>query len=261
VYVLFEHKSTSSWQTAVQLLGYVARILNTYVRNEEDNAEALPLPPIIPVVLHHSEKGWTAPKELRPLFGKVLDAVPELEPWLPSLSFVVDDISHVSDAELRARTLGAFPSLTLWALRDARSPGKLLETMGHWADAFVELVGAPNGGEALAVLFRYISLVADELEVDQLREMAERVAPQVEATIMTIAEQMRREGRAEGRQEGRAEGRLEGEARVIQSLLEQKFGTISAETRTRIQGATEEQLTRWLERILAADSVEAVFGE
>jgi predicted transposase YdaD len=131
----------------------------------------------------------------------------------------------------------------------------------RWAEALEEVTLAPNGKEALVALFRDISLVTDQLTVDQLKEAVREAAPQAEETIMTIAEQLTQEGRLEGRLEGRAEGRLEGRASVLQELLEDKFGPLSEEVTVRLQSATEEQASRWTKRILKADSVQAVFGE
>jgi hypothetical protein len=56
-------------------------------------------------------------------------------------------------------------------------------------------------------------------------------------------------------------GRLEGGAALLQRQLERKFGPLPDQLKDRLAGATEEQLDRWAERILIADSLEAVFSE
>jgi hypothetical protein len=147
VYVLFEHKSFPERLTGFQLLCYVVRVLESHVRQcRAKKLPVLPLPPVIPVVLHHSETGWTAPTELLPLFGQVLEVVPELVACLPNLRFIVDDISHVPDHELRQRAVDAVTKLALWALRDGRVPARLRESFGHWADDLSELEDAEDGG-------------------------------------------------------------------------------------------------------------------
>jgi hypothetical protein len=57
------------------------------------------------------------------------------------------------------------------------------------------------------------------------------------------------------------EGRAEGLATALRKLLATKFGAASAETEARIAAATPEQLVVCLERILIADSVDAVFSD
>jgi hypothetical protein len=44
----------------LRLLRYVVRILESHVQDAATPSLALPLPLVIPVVLHHSETGWTA---------------------------------------------------------------------------------------------------------------------------------------------------------------------------------------------------------
>lgn len=56
LYVLFEHKSGPDELTAFQLLRYMVRIWEDFLKNQPD---AKRLPPIVPVVVHHGAAGWT----------------------------------------------------------------------------------------------------------------------------------------------------------------------------------------------------------
>ena len=76
---------------------------------------------------------------------------------------LVEDLGHLSDDDIKARTPAAFPKLVLWALRDARSGRELLQSFAHWGSAMQEAWRAPSGVEALGQLLRYIELVCDEL--------------------------------------------------------------------------------------------------
>ncbi len=57
IYLLMEHMSTVERTMALRLLRYMTQI---WERFEHDDPKK-PLPMIIPVVLHHSDNGWTAP--------------------------------------------------------------------------------------------------------------------------------------------------------------------------------------------------------
>ena len=57
IYVLLEHQSTVDRYMPLRLLRYRTRIWDRFA---QDRAGDL-LPVIIPVVLHHSHSGWTAP--------------------------------------------------------------------------------------------------------------------------------------------------------------------------------------------------------
>ena len=90
--------------------------------------------------------------------------------------------------------------------------------------------------------------------------------------IVTIAEQLRQEGRIEGEAKGEARGIAKGEARgiakgeakgrrdTLTKLLTLKFGGISEQDRARIESASAEDLDRYTERVLTADTIAAVFA-
>ena len=62
------------------------------------------------------------------------------------------------------------------------------------------------------------------------------------------------------KQEGRKLGLEEGIRRTLQNLLAQKFGTVPAADLKRIDSAQFEQLDKWTNRIIGANSLEEVFN-
>ena len=85
--------------------------------------------------------------------------------------------------------------------------------------------------------------------------------------MASLAEQLiskgRTEGEARGRAEGEARGRTEGEARgrtsILNRLLERRFGRVPAAFRERVQSASEHEFDAWLDALLDAPTLEAVF--
>ncbi len=61
-----------------------------------------------------------------------------------------------------------------------------------------------------------------------------------------------------GKAEGMAEGRAEGKAELLVKQLRLRFGGLSTEARERVAAATNEELDRWAERILTAESLDDV---
>ena len=59
-------------------------------------------------------------------------------------------------------------------------------------------------------------------------------------------------------EQGREQGLLQGEAAVLLRPIERKFGPPSTVVRQRIQSADAATLLGWSERLLTADSVEAL---
>ena len=76
--------------------------------------------------------------------------------------------------------------------------------------------------------------------------------------MQTFIDRYIEQGRQEGRQEGIQEGRQEGEAAVLLRQIERKFGAPSETIRRRVADADADTLLRWSERILTADSLEAM---
>lgn len=62
------------------------------------------------------------------------------------------------------------------------------------------------------------------------------------------------------RQEGRTEGMQQGEARLLLRLLEKRFGPLPEAKRALINAADADTLLQWSDKLLTADSIEAVFN-
>lgn len=252
LYLLFEHQSTVDELMPFRMLKYVVRVLDRHIRSLESPRLALPLPLVLPVLLHHSETGWTAHRDLHELFDDSLVRRAGIAPYVPRLSFILDDISHITDEELAARAMGWLPTLTLWALRDARRPPRLLTSLGRWASVMRAMAAAETGREALMTIFRYLTLVVPDLTPEALHGTLASLAPEVEQIVMTtLAERWKAEGEARGR----AEGEIEGARGVLLRQLTLKFGALSTDHQERVLRADADTVQRWSLRILTAGSL------
>lgn len=65
--------------------------------------------------------------------------------------------------------------------------------------------------------------------------------------------------REAGMREGRTEGRTEGRVDTLRKLIELKFNEIPAWAEQRLEQASQDELDEWVENILAADSLNALF--
>jgi predicted transposase/invertase (TIGR01784 family) len=247
LYLLLEHQSTNDEFMTVRMYVYLGRIYQQY--RKEHGA---PLPLVIPVVVCHAPEGWTAPVSLDEMFEPHPASVPGLAPFIPSFSLMIHDLAHVSDDELHQWALAAFPKLALWILRDGRNGPRLLRNLEQWAHALREVLYATHGLEAVEQLLRYIALVSGDMHFREFHAKLREQVPEAEEAAMTIAEELRQEGMEKGRQEGRVG--------VLEKLLTLKFGELSAEYAARIQSATDAQLELYIERILGARTIDAVFA-
>ena len=108
----------------------------------------------------------------------------------------------------------------------------------------------------------------DQLEEHLIAAAAKYKAGQKEGVVGKMIENFIAEGRVEGEARGfekgeargLAKGRAEGEAKSLIRLLERRFGPLPAAVRSRVDGADLNQLDAWIDRVLDAKSLDAMFA-
>src|SRR5690606_13699427 len=95
-WILTEHQSTVDELMPLRFYGYCYAGWSEVVTNRRSQKlPLLPLPVIIPVLVHHSETGWTAARTFQDLFDKRLIAYPEAARYLPRFEFILHDLHHL----------------------------------------------------------------------------------------------------------------------------------------------------------------------
>ena len=262
VTLLFEHQSkVDRWMTW-RFLEYAVRVLADWKKR---NPKASRLPTLIPVLLYHGRRRWTAPTALSGLLDHPRPA-PELG---PELRLHLMDLSQVPDAELRGR---AVVQLALLALKHT-CDGSLWRHIPAWLEALRRARHESPLGAIEAVL-RYMIEVSQEMpepEVRQLIGAAVGEKPLEEAVSysfpLLVAERKRalqagvQRGRMEGRVEGRVEGELSGKRALLGRLLTRRFGPLSEARQRQLDGADEATLDRWTDHVLTADTLDELLSD
>jgi predicted transposase/invertase (TIGR01784 family) len=264
IYVLYEHQSTSDDRMAFRILRYLVRIWERWLG---DHPRAKALPVIVPVVLYHGADPWSAPMAFDALF-EIPNAVrPALAPHLVRFTYLVDDLSEIPDDQLRARAMTALGRLVVACFKHARTRADLLEVLSGWADVVREVVRAPDGLEALALVMRYILLVNDHVEPEALQAFLERVVgPDAKDTIMTAGERLIQQGEErgiqKGVQQGIQQGVQQGERMLLLRQVRRRFGNqVDAEIERRLAAASPEQIATWADRVLSAATITELFAD
>ena len=172
------------------------------------------------------------------------------------LYLLFEHLTHVSNEQLRARALAAFPKLALWLLRDARDAARLIANLEHWAEAFRAAREAPNGIQAVAKLLSYVYWVCPELPYREFRETIRKQLPESEEAVMTMAEELIQQGRTEGRAEGRTEGRTEGRIQMLVEIILDRFGSLPPTLYDRLKSMTDDQLGHYRRRVVLAQTLD-----
>ena len=242
LYLLLEHKSYQDRWTAFQVLGYAMRVLERHASGNQL------LPPLLAMVLYHGETRWSAPTTVEGL----TETREELAGSMLRFGFQLCDLSQAKLDGLHQRTALA---MVLRVLKFIRS-GELVARLPGILKLFRELRG--RRGQKLALLemiLRYVATAAGQLDETTLRAALREALPiEVEESVMpTIAETWEARGKQQGQRKHAQD--------ILQRQLAQRFGALSAEVIQRIETAELDTLDRWLDQVLTAPTLAAVFDE
>jgi predicted transposase YdaD len=99
------------------------------------------------------------------------------------------------------------------------------------------------------------------VNAEKLHETFEELLQRPEATIMSTLERMRLEGEARGEARGEANGRRGALAEVLARQLARRFGPLPDAIAQQIASADALELARWIDRVLDAPDLTAVFAQ
>jgi hypothetical protein len=244
IYVLAEHQSKVDPWMVFRLLCYLVAIWKGF---RVQHPRARRLPPIIPIVVHHSRTGWTAPVSFEELLDADAALLDALGLSVPRFQFLLDDLSVQSDAALRSRRrMTSGGRVAILSLKHGRAPIavriRVLSPDGR----------ARSARDVLAIVLRYI-LETTGAKPAQVRGLLARQVGRKEAErMLTAADRLRREGAAEGEVKGKRE--------VLLLQLRLKFGRLPAAVSARVGTAGGAELNRWLGKVVTASSLDEVLG-
>ncbi len=250
IYVLFEHMSSVERTMAFRLLRYMTRVWERFEQDRPGTA----LPIIIPVVLHHSDTGWTAPTRFRELLD-LGDLGAAVAPFVPDFTFVLDDLSRLDDEALRARALTELGRLTLLVLQRCRGAEDPVSVLRPWMQTVVAVLTAPKGVEALSAIAGYI-IEASEGRPEDIGAFFRELGPRAQEAYVTAAEKLTAQVRAKALEQGRTEGQVA----LLSRLLTLRFGAVPEGAQAAIRAASPAELDRLAERVLSAATLDEVFA-
>jgi predicted transposase/invertase (TIGR01784 family) len=251
-FAIVEHKAAPDPDTAPQMHGYHVPV---HDQCRSQGPPGTPLPPILPIVVHHGPKCWTAPTTL--LQGRGAGGHRYLD-----LELLVDDFARLDEQAILDRGLtdrGTATMLFLQVLRTA-APDDCASLLQRWQPLLRRVRNGRDGRRALGGLLTY-ALEVTELSREHLAGFAAAVGdPADKDAIMSTADKLRAEGRVEGHAEGRVEGRAEGRIETLLRQMTRRFGPLPATTVAHVRAGTPAELDAWTDRILTAPTLEALFA-
>ena len=196
LYLLFEHQSTVDPTMPLRLFGYVGEILT-----QQHKTHGLPLPPVLPFVLHQGPDHWNVSTAFEDLFALPDELAADLLPFLPKFHHALLDLSRSDPAGEESDTQ---LKIVLYLMKLARER-QLLEYFRWLAESVAEQI--PDN--LLGRLLLYALHADSELDAQQIYRSL-TANPNLEKRAMSVAEKLKSEGRMEGISQGISQGREEG---------------------------------------------------
>ncbi|WP_242518278.1 hypothetical protein [Halochromatium roseum] len=169
---------------------------------------------------------------------------------MPQFCYALQDLSPRSDAEIKGDVLTRLVQLALrWVFSD-----QPLEHLQRLIALIDQVADRDTALQILESLLRYYVQGTQRVEEDDARRLLEQTAPG-DSIMQTFIDRYIEQGREQGIEQGIEQGKAE----MLLRLMERKFGPADARLRQQIQEADAETLLEWSDRILTAETPEAVF--
>ncbi|AUX42796.1 transposase [Sorangium cellulosum] len=242
---------------------YMMRLWEQLVRDQPGLKQ---LPPVLPLLIHHSDTGWTAARAFQAIVGGEGPERAALVPHIPHFELRLVDVSGGRAEDLVEQALTALGKVALWCLSVAGDDARLEREIGRVAAALDEVLRSPSGLAALESLLRYLWATHARYSAQQLGKILEKAAgPRAQEAIVTVLDEIERRGERRGERKGERRGERRGErkgrAQTLLEVLTARFGAVPAEVSARILAAEEAALVSWTARILTAATPEDVIGD
>ena len=247
LYILLEFQSSVDRTMPIRLMHYVACFYDHLLKNGTITAGE-GLPPIMPIVLYNGAERWTAQQDI---YDMVQPTPPVfLQAYQPHLRYYLIDEARYTKEELGQRQT---PLSGVFGVENA---GESWEGLQQAVDRIVAIIQAdPNKGRIDRIVTRWLKRHLQRLDAHVELAQLNSLVEEKEMLAENLENLVRREW-----QQGMQQGRQEGEAAIVLRLVARKFGVEVAEQyRHQIEQADADTLLEWSDRILIADTAEAIF--
>ena len=240
VYLNLEHMSRPRKFMALDMEAYRLAAWKQILRHDRSRLPAGRLPPILSVVFYNGDREWR-PRMLSELVHKIPDTPPGSELG----TFALVDAQRWTVHKVETPLEALFKLEQVQSIQDVttatRETAATVRADSELEQAFVALLNN--------VVLRKLTGPEDEpLHIEHLEEI-----PMLEQRIERIVEGLILQGEEKGLREGQES--------LFLKLFAVKFKDIPVAIRERAASATGDQLERWSERLLFADSVDAIFED
>src|SRR5262249_42970811 len=150
-YVLFEQQRKVEPLMIFRMSVYMHRLWEKLVRERPGLTE---LPPIMPLLLHQSERGWTASTCFQDIIAVDPALARSMRPYIPRFAMRVIHIGGGPARHLAESALTPLGRVVLWCMSVAGDGARLLHEIVRFLGALEQVLALPGGLAALGALMR-----------------------------------------------------------------------------------------------------------
>ena len=215
---LFEHKSYPDSNVVIQLLKYMVSLWELKIKQNEEKTL------IIPLLIYHGKAEWN-------IGLKLIDCIEEfpeeLNVFLPDFEYLLYDLSSYSKEEIKGYGIVR----VLFEVLKATYSDDFIERLKTAIEVLERLEKEGKGIDYFEVVIRYVLDVKENVNVEDIKDIASQISSEKGVEVMTIAEKLKQEGIEKGREQGLEEGLQ----KMTLKLLIEKFGSLPAEYKEKIK--------------------------
>lgn len=252
IYLLIEHQRKSDALMPLRLFEYMLQIFRMHL----EKYKTVELPLVYPVVLYNGEKPYSHTRDIFEMFRN-----PEMGRETFLNPFQLIDLNDYSDDDLKKSSLIGAMELFL---KHAHTRD-LISFFAMIGDLLSELEAMGELDFLNASVYYLFATNKKNLSHRTIfQELQKHLTPPTQEKVMTIAEAFIQDGIEEGLQrglqQGRQEGRQEGYRSLLVKQITRRFPNEMADRHLYlIEEADGETLLLWIERLIDAESLEAIF--
>ncbi len=251
LFFLLELQSYNDFTMSFRLLIYMTAIWLDHFKNCDKNKRSKKgyrLPAIMPIVLHNSERNWTASCK----FSQMINNAQLFGKYVVDFEYALVSVNTLTESKISSSN----------TLIDNIFLADRKRTRQEWTDGIAELMHRIRAMDTndLNEWITWFSNVIRKLNEDERRELITQLKEGDEKDMCSSFERLlnkeKADGRAEGWKDGREKGKAEDRAEAVIELLED-LGALSDSLKTYIMEQTDlELLKKWHKAAAKATSIE-----
>ena len=251
LFFLLELQSYNDFTMSFRLLIYMTAIWLDHFKNCDKNKRSKKgyrLPAIMPIVLHNSERNWTASCK----FSQMINNAQLFGKYVVDFEYALVSVNTLTKSKISSSN----------TLIDNIFLADRKRTRQEWTDGIAELMHRIRAMDTndLNEWITWFSNVIRKLNEDERSELITQLKEGDEKDMCSSFERLlnkeKADGRAEGWKDGREKGKAEDRAEAVIELLED-LGALSDSLKTCIMEQTDlELLKKWHKAAAKATSIE-----